>query len=81
MTYDAFYTVHLSPVEGPAQVRVYVDKDTGIVKVSIFNDREDGQTQKNIFTFDNDGDVKALTDTLKWARIKSLRARGYKVVE
>ena len=43
--------------------------------------KEDGQKQKNTFTFDNDGDVKALTDTLKWARIKSLRARGYKVVE
>mgnify|MGYP003386616133 FL=1 len=81
MIYDAFYTVHLSPEEGPTQIRVHVDKDTGIVKVAIFNDREDGQKQKNTFTFDNDGDVKALTDTLKWARIKSLRARGYKVVE
>jgi hypothetical protein len=60
---------------------MHVDKNTGTIKISIFIDREDGLKQKNIFTFENDGDIKALADTLKWARIKSLKAQGYKVIE
>lgn len=81
MTYDAFYTVNLKPIEGPVQFQMHVDKNTGTIKISIFIDREDGLKQKNIFTFENDGDIKALADTLKWARIKSLKAQGYKVIE
>ena len=80
MTYDAFYTVNLHTVEGPVQFQMHVDKNTGTIKISIFIDREDGLKQKNIFTFENDGDIKALADTLKWARIKSLKAQGYKVI-
>jgi len=79
--YDAFYTVNLKPIEGPVQFQMHVDKNTGTIKISIFTDREDGLKQKNILTFENDGDIKALADTLKWARIKSLKAQGYKVIE
>tara|TARA_Y100001963_G_scaffold72396_1_gene100649 strand:+ start:28 stop:276 length:249 start_codon:yes stop_codon:yes gene_type:complete len=80
---DAIYSLNLHPKEGPTRLQIRVDKNSGDVEISVFSDSgysSDEGVKKSVFTFNSDGDIKTIIDTLKWARVKSLTAQGYKVV-
>ena len=80
---DAIYSLNLCPKEGPTRLQIRVDKDTGDVEVSVFSDpgySSENGVKKSVYTFNSDGDIKTIIETLKWARVKSLTAQGYKVV-
>ena len=80
---DAIYSLNLHPKEGPTRLQIRVDKDTGDVEVSVFSDpgySSENGVKKSVYTFNSDGDIKTIIETLKWARVKSLTAQGYKVV-
>tara|TARA_R100000152_G_C6634651_1_gene81132 strand:+ start:312 stop:563 length:252 start_codon:yes stop_codon:yes gene_type:complete len=80
---DAIYSLNLHPKEGPTRLQIKVDKNSGDVEISVFSDSgysSDEGVKKSVFTFNSDGDIKTIIDTLKWARVKSLTAQGYKVV-
>ena len=82
---DAIYSLNLHPEEGPTRLQVRVDKETGHVEVSVFSDPtgttcDERAVKKSIFTFNSDNDIKTIIETLRWARVKSLKAQGYKVV-
>lgn len=77
---DTCYNITLSPEEGKTTIKIQVDGDTGAVKLSVFTNKNNGKTIKSVFTFTSDADMRAIVDTLKWARIRSLQAQGFKVV-
>jgi len=80
---EAIYSLNLHPKEGPTRLQIRVDKNSGDVEISVFSDSgysSDEGVKKSVFTFNSDGDIKTIIDTLKWARVKSLTAQGYKVV-
>tara|TARA_Y100001963_G_C6627250_1_gene374522 strand:+ start:89 stop:340 length:252 start_codon:yes stop_codon:yes gene_type:complete len=80
---EAIYSLSLHPKEGPTRLQIRVDKDTGDVEVSVFSDpgySSENGVKKSVYTFNSDGDIKTIIETLKWARVKSLTAQGYKVV-
>lgn len=74
------YNVTLSPKEGKANLQIQVDDESGDIKLSVFVKNRKGDVTKSVFTFDSDMDFKTIIETLKWARVKSLKAKGYKVV-
>lgn len=80
MVYDTTYNVRINPREGETNLQIQVNEEDGAIKLSVFTNRKDGSEQKSVFTFDNDADIKTIIETLKWARVKSLRIQGFKVV-
>ena len=77
---DTRYNITLSPEEGKTNIQVQVDGETGAIKLSVFADKKNGETIKSVFTFTSDADMRAIIDTLKWARIRSLQVQGFTVV-
>tara|TARA_R110000824_G_scaffold155325_1_gene328015 strand:+ start:114 stop:356 length:243 start_codon:yes stop_codon:yes gene_type:complete len=77
---DTRYNITLSPEEGKTNIQVQVDGETGAIKLSVFADKKSGETIKSVFTFTSDADMRAIIDTLKWARIRSLQVQGFTVV-
>ena len=71
------YCMHLSTKEGQVCVQVGV-KDSGEIKLEISTaEDEDNNT---VLTFKSDSDVKGLIEILRWSRVRSLEAQGFKVV-
>jgi hypothetical protein len=77
---DTCYNVMLYPVEGPTNIQIQVSDKDGSVKLEVYTEQENGKTVKSVFTFTSDSDLKTIVDIMKWARIKSLQAQGFKVV-
>jgi len=77
---DTRYNITLSPEEGKTNIQIQVDGETGAIKLSVFTDKKNGKTIKSVFTFTSDADMRAIIDTLKWARIRSLQVQGFTVV-
>ena len=73
------YTLRLNPEEGETTIRISVDK-TGEIKINVGIETDSKEVITSTFTFNSDMDVKALIETLKWARVKSLQSKGFKVV-
>jgi hypothetical protein len=57
-----------------------VDNESGDIKLSVFVNNKKGDIIKSVFTLDSDMDSKTVIETLRWARLKSLKAKGFKVV-
>lgn len=71
------YCMHLSTKEGQVVVQVGVE-DSGEIKLEISTaEDEDNNT---VLTFKSDSDVKGLIEILRWSRVRSLEAQGFKVV-
>jgi len=71
------YCMHLSAKEGQVCVQVGVE-DSGEIKLEISTaEDEDNNT---VLTFKSDSDVKGLIEILRWSRVRSLEAQGFKVV-
>jgi len=71
------YCLHLNPLEGPACIQVNVD-DTGAINLEITVSGE--EEEKYSLSFSSDSDIKGLIELLRWSRVASLKAQGYKVV-
>ena len=70
------YCLHLTSLEGPTCVQVNVD-DSGAINIEI----EVTKTEEKFnLTFASDADIKGLIELLRWSRVSSLKAQGYKVV-
>jgi hypothetical protein len=72
------YCLHLNPQEGPACIQVNVD-DSGAISVEIKVSGKEEEEKYNL-TFSSDADIKGLIELLRWSRVASLKAQGYKVV-
>ena len=79
MNYSTHYCLRLSPKEGETTINVGV-KETGEIEIIVVMTKGDKELSANTFTFSSDMDIRALIETLKWARVKSLERQGYKVV-
>ena len=77
---DTCYNVMLYPVEGPTNIQIQVSDKDGSVKLEVYTTQDNGKTVKSVFTFTSDNDLRIIIDTMKWARVKSLQAQGFKVV-
>ena len=77
---DTCYNVMLYPVEGPTNIQIQVNDEDGSVKLAVYTEQDSGKTTKSVFTFTSDKDLKIIVDIMKWARVKSLEAQGFKVV-
>ncbi len=77
---DTCYNVTLYPVEGPTNIQIQVSNKDGSVKLEVYTKQDNGKTAKSVFTFTSDNDLKTIVEIMKWARIKSLQAQGFKVV-
>ena len=77
---DTCYNVMLYPVEGATNIQVQVNEQDGSVKLEVYTEQDNGKTAKSVFTFTSDKDLKIIVDIMKWARVKSLEAQGFKVV-
>ena len=77
---DTCYNITLHPREGPTSIRVRVDGEDGSVKLEVDIKQDNGKIVKSVFTFTSDNDLKAIVETMKWARVKSLQAQGFMVV-
>jgi len=71
------YCLHLNPLEGPACIQVNVD-DSGAIGLEITVSGE--EEEKYNLSFSSDSDIKGLIELLRWSRVASLKAQGYKVV-
>ncbi len=71
------YCLHMSTLQGTASVKVSVE-DTGQINIEIKTTDED--EKKINLAFKSDSDIKGLVEMLRWARVSSLKAQGYKVV-
>jgi len=71
------YCLHLNPLEGPACIQVNVD-DSGAIGLEITVSGE--EEEKYNLSFSSDSDIKGLNELLRWSRVASLKAQGYKVV-
>ena len=71
------YCLHLTPLEGPTCVQVSVE-DSGKINIDISVSKEEKENYK--LTFASDADIKGLIELLRWSRVSSLKAQGYKVV-
>jgi hypothetical protein len=78
---DTRYNVTLYPHEGPTTLQVEVDGKSGAVKMQVFTELQNGKKAKSVFTFESDTDLKTIQEIIKWARVKSLQAQGFKVVQ
>tara|TARA_R100000995_G_scaffold61637_1_gene31454 strand:- start:129 stop:335 length:207 start_codon:yes stop_codon:yes gene_type:complete len=67
----------MSTLQGTASVKVSVE-DTGQINIEIKTTDED--EKKINLAFKSDSDIKGLVEMLRWARVSSLKAQGYKVV-
>lgn len=74
------YNITLHPKEGKVNLQVQVDNESGDIKFSVFVNNKKGDIIKSVFTLDSDMDSKTVIETLRWARLKSLKAKGFKVV-
>ena len=77
---DTSYNITLHPREGATTIQVQVAEEDGAVKLSVYTEKKNGKTVKSVFTFTSDNDLKSIVEILKWARVKSLQAQGFKVV-
>ena len=77
---DTRFNVTLHPKEGPTTLQVEVDGTSGAVKIEVFTELQNGKKTKSVFTFDSDNDLKTMQEIIKWARVKSLQAKGFTVV-
>ena len=77
---DTCYNVTLHPKEGPTSIQIKVDEKDGSVKLEVYTKNDNGKTAKSVFNFTSDTDLKTIIETMKWARVKSLQAQGFKVV-
>ena len=68
------YCLHLTSLEGPTCVQVNVD-ESGAINIEVTKREE-----KFNLTFASDADIKGLIELLRWSRVSSLKAQGYKVV-
>ena len=73
------YCLHLNSKEGQVCIQVNVQQDGGIIVNFKVNE---GQSEEEEFqlSFKSDSDVKGLVEMLRWARVSSLKAQGFKVV-
>jgi hypothetical protein len=71
------YCLHMNTLQGTASVKVSVE-DTGQINIEIKTTDED--EKKINLAFKSDSDIKGLVEMLRWARVSSLKAQGYKVV-
>jgi hypothetical protein len=67
----------MNTLQGTASVKVSVE-DTGQINIEIKTTDED--EKKINLAFKSDSDIKGLVEMLRWARVSSLKAQGYKVV-
>jgi len=67
----------MNALQGAASVNVNVE-DTGQINIEIKITDED--EKKINLSFGSDSDIKGLVEMLRWARVSSLKAQGYKVV-
>jgi len=71
------YCLHLNPQEGPTCIQVNVDNSGAIsLEITVSGEEE----EKYDLTFSSDADIKGLIELLRWSRVASLKAQGYKVV-
>ena len=81
MLRDTIYSISLGLEEGTGSVQVRLTKDTGNVELTLFMEKKNGDvTEKTVMTFNSDLDLQALIETLRHARVASLKHKGYKVV-
>jgi len=67
----------MNTLQGATSVKVSVE-DTGQINIEIETTNED--EKKINLAFGSDSDIKGLVEMLRWARVSSLKAQGYKVV-
>jgi hypothetical protein len=53
-------------------------EDSGKINIDISVSKEEKENYK--LTFASDADIKGLIELLRWSRVSSLKAQGYKVV-
>lgn len=79
MLRDTIYSINLGLQEGRCTVEVRLTKDDGRVELKFF--LGDGDTEETAkMTFSSDLDLQALIETLRHARVATLKHQGYKVV-
>ncbi len=71
------YCLHMNTLQGATSVNVNVE-DTGQINIEI-KTTDEGEKKINL-SFGSDSDIKGLVEMLRWARVSSLKAQGYKVV-
>jgi len=76
MTAKRSYCMHLQTEEGQASVEIDIT-EAGQIAVNISTEAEE---EKTLLTFKSDCEVKGFIDILRWSRVRSLEAQGYKVV-
>ena len=72
------YCLYLNPEQGQTCVQVNV-KETGEINLR-FSLSDDENNNEFCLTFKSDADVRGLVELLRWSRVSSLKAQGYKVV-
>lgn len=81
--YETRYSVTVFPKEGATQIQIEVLPDTGDICLTLFSpetsDSED-RKYKQVITLTSDMDIKTIIDALRWARYKSLKQQGFKVI-
>ena len=77
---DTCYNITLHPQEGPTNIQIQVNEKDGSVKLEVYTEKKNGKIVKSVFTFTSDTDLKAIIETLKWARVKSLQIQGFQVI-
>jgi hypothetical protein len=81
MLSNTIYSINLSPEEGRCSLQVRLTKDIGNVELTLFTRNKDGSmSEKTKMTFTSDVDLQALIETLRRARVASLKHKGFKVV-
>ncbi len=80
MLRDTIYSINLGLQEGRCVVEVRLTKDDGKVELKFFLG-DNGSTEETAkMTFSSDLDLQALIETLRHARVATLKHQGYKVV-
>ena len=73
---DSIYDAEVVRMNADASIdSIPADKDTIMCGGLL-----DGKKTKSVFTFDSDNDLKTMQEIIKWARVKSLQAKGFTVV-
>jgi len=79
MLRDTIYSINLGLQEGRCTVEVRLTKDDGRVELKFFLG-DGGAEETAKMTFSSDLDLQALIETLRHARVATLKHQGYKVV-
>jgi len=79
--YETRYNLVLSPQEGNTQVQIEVISDSGDIRLTLSSPESSQNKYKQIITLTSDMDAQSLIEALQWARYKSLKLQGFKVIK